>query len=150
MDQATGEALPEEEVEGDGDDGDAMGVTHPGWFKCDAQNLRIIKAITLDGLGQSKEAFQVWEECIVFAERMLPPNDESLVVMQVQAALCAWHGGDERVARAHAMAAVKTHKVIFGGDISRFRRRYRNELKLALRPGSNVVADADALWPKAM
>ena len=61
--QAAGEALPEGEV-GEGDDGmDAQGSA---WFECDLQNLRILKAITLDGMDLSKDAIKIWEECIQF------------------------------------------------------------------------------------
>ena len=141
--QATGESPPADEV-----DTDAMEISGgPGWFQCDAHNLRIIKAITLDGLAQSNEALKVWEECVSFAETMLPPNDESVVVMRVQAALCAKNAGNLEAAKSHAAAALKVHNLIFGGGVARFRRRYERELKLALRPNSDVTADANMLWP---
>jgi hypothetical protein len=44
--------------------------------------------ITLDALGKTKEALELWEESVVFGETMLPPADESSVVMSIQAALC--------------------------------------------------------------
>ena len=144
MDQATGEAPPAEEIQ-EGED--AMEVNQTRWFQCDAHNLRIIEAITLDSLGRSIEALKAWEECVVFTETLLPPNDESSVVMRVQAALCARRAGNATTANAHAVVAVQTHNVIFGGGISRFRRRYQRELMMNLRPGSDVMADADALWP---
>jgi hypothetical protein len=144
MDQAMGESLPSDEIP---ETEDAMEVVQPEWFQCDAHNLRIIKAITLEGMGQSKEALPIWEECIAFKETKLPPNDESVVVMRVQAALCAQHAGNEEAAKTHAAAAIQTHNILFGGGISRFRRRYERELKMALRPSSDVTADTDALWP---
>ena len=53
---------------------------------------------------------------------LLPLNDEnSVVVMQVQAAaLCAKHVGDMVAAKIHAIVAVQTHNIIFGGGISCF------------------------------
>jgi hypothetical protein len=144
MEQATGESRPSEEMQ---EDQDATEVTGPGWFQCDAHNLRIIEAITLDGLGQSEEALKVWEQCVAFTETLLAPNDESSVVMRVQAALCAKHAENAAAASAHAAAAIQTHNLIFGGGISRFRRRYERELKMKLRPDSDATADADALWP---
>lgn len=145
MSQATGESLPEDEIAAIGED--AMQVGQPGWFQCDVQNLRIIKAITLEGMAQSKEALAIWQECVAFAEEKLPPNDECSVVMHVQAALCAHHSGNAQAAKAHAIAAIERHNVVFGGGISRFRRRYERELKMAIRPKADVAADADALWP---
>lgn len=145
MGQATGESLPADEI-AEADE-DTMEVGQPEWFQCDAHNLRIIKAITLEGMGQSSEALPIWEECVSFTERKLPPNDESSIVMHVQAALCAQHAGNIEEAKKHAAAALEGHNLIFGGGISRFRRRYERELKMALRPGANMVADADVLWP---
>jgi len=145
MSQATGDLLPADELADAGEDD--MDVGQPEWFQCDAHNLRIIKAITLEGMGQSKEALPIWEECVAFTEAKLPPNDESSIVMHVQAALCAQHAGNEVTARAHAAAALQTHNVVFGGGMTRFRRRYERELKMALRPSSDVVADVNALWP---
>ena len=117
-----------------------------GWFQCDVQNLRIIQAITLDGLGQAKEALPIWEECVSFTELALPPNDEASVVMRVQAALCAQYAGEFERAQTHAAKALETHNIMFGGGMARFRRRYDKELKLALRPDSNE-AGPDKLWP---
>ena len=49
--QAVGEALPDsEDIEGEDDRMDAHGSA---WFECDLQNLRILKAITLESSGQS-------------------------------------------------------------------------------------------------
>ena len=145
MEQATGESLPSDEIQDAQED--AMEVGQPEWFQCDAHNLRIIKAITLEGMGQSKEALPIWEECVAFTETKLPPNDESVAVMHVQAALCAQHAGNQEAAKAHAAAAIQTHNLVFGGGIPRFRRRYERELKMALRPNSDVTDDADTLWP---
>lgn len=145
MAQATGEALPADEIAEIGED--AMEAGQPEWFKCDTHNLRIIKAITLEGMGQSIDALPIWEECIAFTETKLPPNDESSVVMHVQAALCAHHAGNTEAAKAHAAASLRRHDILFGGGTPCFRRRYERELKMALRPSSNAVADADTLWP---
>ena len=145
MNQATGESLPADEIAAIGEE--AMEVGQPGWFQCDVHNLRIIKAITLEGMAQSKEALAIWEDCVAFTEANLPPNDECSVVMHVQAALCAHHSGNAQAAKAHAAAALERHNIVFGGGVSRFRRRYERELKMALRPKGDVVADADALWP---
>ena len=147
MDQATGQALPTDEAPDADEDG--MEAGQPEWFQCDAHNLRIIKAITLEGMGQSKEALPIWEECVAFTETKLPPNDESSIVMHVQAALCAQHAGDYEAAKGHAAAALGAHNVIFGGGMPRFRRRFERELKMALRPNADVTTDADTLWPMA-
>jgi hypothetical protein len=144
MKQATGESPHDEEIQADQD---AMEVNEPAWFQCDAHNLRVIEAITLDGLGQPEEALKIWEQCVAFTETMLPPNDESSVVMRVQAALCAKHAGNTAAANAHAAATILTHNLIFGGGISRFRRRYERELQMKLRPDTDAMTDADALWP---
>ena len=117
-----------------------------GWFQCDVQNLRIILAITLDGLGRTKEALSVWEQCVLFTETALPPNDEASVVMKVQAALCAQQAGNFDRAQTHATNALETHKIMFGGGMTRFRRRYDKELKLALRPDADENA-RNTLWP---
>ena len=116
MDEATGAA--EQIHEGK----DAMEVNQCGWFQCNTHNLWILKAITLHSSRQSIEALKVWEKCVVFTETMLPLNDEnSVVVMQVQAAaLCAKHAGDMVAAKIHAIVAVQTHNIIFGGGISCF------------------------------
>ena len=137
MAQATGEQTPELM---DDDTGNL------GWFQCDLQNLRIILAITLDGLGRTKEALSVWEQCVIFTETALPPNDEASVVMRVQAALCAQLAGNMDRAQTHATKALETHTIIFGGGMTRFRRRYDKELKLALRPDADENA-RNTLWP---
>jgi SET domain len=128
-----------------------------GWFQCDEQNLNIIKAITLDGLGQTAQASRVWEECISFTESKLPPLDEASVVVRIQAALCWMHLGDEgsvQRARDHAMRALFIHDKLFGGGVARLRRRYKGDFGLCLRRGTsnaNVQAGApnvvDLLWP---
>jgi len=144
------------------DDGDSP--MHPetapgaGWFQCDAHNLRILKAITLDGLGQTEAALQLWEESIAFVEQKLPPLDENSVVLRVQAALCAHHRGanDEAMmgrAKEHARIALETHHLLFGGGVARFRRRFRHDLELRLRPAAAGAAETsgssavDFLWP---
>lgn len=147
MKQAAGEALPEGEGEAIEEDGmDAHGEV---WFECDMQNLRILKAITLDNLGQSKEAIGLWEQCVEFVESRLPPNDESSVVIRVQAALCAWTIQKEERARKHAEKALQVHKLIFGGGIHRFRRRFQKEFSLNLRQDKlNDGNSAESvLWP---
>ncbi len=145
MQQAAGEALPEgEAVEEDG-----MDAHGERWFECDMQNLRILKAITLDGMGQSRKGMDLWEQSVEFTETRLPPNDESSVVLRVQAALCAWAMRDEEKARTHAAKALQIHELIFGGGVRRFRRRFQKEFCLNLRnettrDGKSVQ---DSLWP---
>ncbi|CAB9511492.1 SET [Seminavis robusta] len=127
------------------------------WFQCDIQNLNILKAITLDGLGQTTKALQVWEECVEFAESKLPPLDESSVVVRVQAALCALHLGDTKTAQQHANKALETHdKLFLGGGAARLRRRFRKDLELCLRKPNGKQQQqqspkqvADILWPIA-
>jgi len=148
MQQATGAKVPEGEA--GAEDQDAMEMTGTSWFKCDVQNLRILRAITLDGMGQSKEALRLWEESVAFSETELPPADESTVVMRVQAALCAWHIGDDNTAKGHAEAALRVHNLLFGGGVSRFRRRLASDLRLPIRPDSipqGIESSSDALWP---
>ena len=117
---------------GDDDDDDHAA----SWFQCDAHQLRILQALTLDGLGRHEEAYPVWEQCVAFVDAKLPPLDETGVALRVQAALCAWAmaNDDGRVARSHADRAMKDHDALFGGGPERFRRRYRRELELNLRP----------------
>jgi hypothetical protein len=123
------------------------------WFLCDIQNLRILKAITLEGMGQSVEASKLWEECVDFVEGRLPPCDEASVVMRVQAALSAFRNGDVTRATQHADAALETHAMVFGGGVARFRRRYRHDLELKFRPASSNNESSkdpvDILWPLA-
>lgn len=144
LDQATGTSQA--------DDDNESREEPASWFKCDAHNLRILLAITLDGLGRSEEAHEQWEMCVAFAEEELPPHDENAIVMRVQAALCARCLGRKEIASTHAGAALQAHCVLFGGDVARFRRRYKRELDLQLRPccdayksGSGMAMDA--LWP---
>jgi hypothetical protein len=157
MQQALGEKLPRDE-QGEQEVGDdtklAMEASpESGWFQCDVHNLRILKAITLDSVGQTEEALRLWEESIKFVETRLPVNDESGPVLRAQAALCAAHAGEDEIARRHAEAALRTHDLLFGGGVSLFRRRLDADLKLALRPVSdNNAIDGDAsqidiLWP---
>lgn len=145
MQQATGAKVPEEEG-GQANDGmDADGST---WFKCDLQNLRILKAITLDTLGKTQEALALWEESAAFTENMLPPADESSIVMRVQAALCALHLGNTPQAKEHAAVALRTHTVLFGGGVTRFRRRLERDLHLPFRPAkAGAEPSVDVLWP---
>lgn len=136
MDQAAGEALSDgESIEGDDDD--RMEARGSAWFECDLQNLRILKAITLEGCDQSEQALQLWEECIGFTDTKMPPNDENSIVMRVQAALCCMNLNQEGRAAQHAAIALQKHNLMFGGGVRRFRRRYRQELQLNLRPKSN-------------
>jgi len=113
-----------------------------GWVQCDIHNLRILKAITLDGLGQTDEALRLWEESIAFVESHMPPNDESLVPLRVQAALCSHRKGDIECAKRHAELALRTHHLVFGGGVSLFRRRFRHDLELRLRPPEATGASA--------
>jgi hypothetical protein len=122
------------------------------WFQCDIQNLRLLQAITLDGLGSSTEAYPIWLACIDFVETQLPPHDESLVVLLVQATLCAHYSGADP--RPHARRALQVHQLLFGGDVAWFRRRLRNDLELTLRPVRDDGDDggggedlADLYWP---
>lgn len=145
MQQAAGEAMPEGlDVEEDGMEGHGE-----VWFECDMQNLRILKAITLDGMGLSNKALDLWEKCVEFTETRLPPNDESSIVVRVQAALCAWTMGEEDRARVHAVKALQVHNLMFGGGVRRFRRRYQKEFCLNLRKESirDGKAAHDCLWP---
>lgn len=145
MKQATGEAQPEgEAVEKDG-----METHGEVWFECDLQNLRILKAITIDAMGQSKAALQLWEQNVEFSEARMPPNDEASVVMRVQAALCAWNAGEEMRAREHAAKALQVHHLLFGGGVERLRRRFQKEFCLNIRKEtrSNGKLIHDLLWP---
>jgi hypothetical protein len=109
--QAVGAKLPEDSLRGQAEDGmDATGAT---WFQCDVHSLRILKAITLDALGKVKEALAV-----IFTETMLPPAEESSVVMRVQAALCALHIGNNEKAKEHGRVALQTHNLLFGGGVA--------------------------------
>jgi hypothetical protein len=139
--QAAGEVLPEGE-RGEEDGMDAGGTA---WFQCDIQNLKILKAITLESLGQSEQALPIWEECVRFTETSLPPHDESSIVMRVQAALCSWHVKDTARARQHAAVALNVHNLMFGGGVRRFRRRYLKEFCLNLRKTKDSVETI--LWP---
>ncbi|CAJ1964999.1 unnamed protein product [Cylindrotheca closterium] len=141
MKQATGEALPE----GERSEEDGMDAGGSAWFQCDIQNLRILKAITLESLGQSTRALGLWEECIQFSETNMPPNDESSIVVRVQAALCSWDVKDKDRARKHAAIALNTHNLMFGGGVNRFRRRYMKEFCLNLR--KNKDSAETILWP---
>ena len=161
MDQATGVSIPTDEQEQATqqsqeiveDDSEAMDAAPTGsaWFQCDAHNLRILKALTLDSLGQTEKALQLWEEAVSFVQDRLPPNDESLVVLCTQAALCAQHAEKMDVAAKYAARALETHRILFGGGVERFRRRFQNEFELKLRPTSETSdagpSPVDVLWP---
>jgi len=147
--QALGEGLPIEDGEGEPPmegDGEVMDeTTHDApWFECDVQNLRILKALTLDSLGRLEEAFSNWKESVTFCRSKLPPNDEALTVMLVQAALCASQQPKHQdEARRLAAEALQVHSILFGGGVQRFRRRYKREFQLALRP----TYTSYELWP---
>jgi hypothetical protein len=146
MQQAAGAKPPEEGESGQADDG--MDADGTAWFQCDLQNLRILKAITLDALGKSNEALALWEESVAFTETMLPPADESSVVMRVQAALCALHIGGTGKAQGHAAMALQTHNLLFGGGVKLFRRRFAKDLRLSFRSTTaGVDSPANVLWP---
>lgn len=146
--QATGAKAPTDAqdpaVESTG--GMDVAAVASAWFQCDVQNLRILKAITLDGLGKTQEALKLWEECVAFVEQRLPPADESSVVLRTQAALCAFHLNDLERAQNHAYQALQIHNLAFGGGVVRFRRRYRYDLELQLRP-TGSRKPVDVLWP---
>eukprot|EP00522_Entomoneis_paludosa_P014035 CAMPEP_0172453762 /NCGR_PEP_ID=MMETSP1065-20121228/10943_1 /TAXON_ID=265537 /ORGANISM="Amphiprora paludosa, Strain CCMP125" /LENGTH=509 /DNA_ID=CAMNT_0013205969 /DNA_START=124 /DNA_END=1653 /DNA_ORIENTATION=- len=160
--QATGQKMPEEQLEEEmiedappvpeGED-EAMGASEvtPGWFQCDIQNLRILKAITLEGLGQSDAALKLWEEAIQFVETKLPPLDENGIVLRVQAALTAYLTGNTAAAENHASVALTQHNLLFGGGVALFRIRFGPDLRLPLRPASRTSSQTtnaiDALWP---
>ena len=127
-----------------------------GWFQCDVQNLRILKAITLEGLGQSQQALELWEEAIQFCDCKLPPLDENGIVLRVQAAKTSFYLGDVSRAQHHAGQALQTHNIMFGnGGVPLFRIRLGPDLRLPIRPnydqremvngrGNDAVT---ALWP---
>jgi hypothetical protein len=148
MQQASGEALPENEFLPESEDGmDAEGTA---WFQCDLQNLRILKAITLEGMGMAEKALPIWNDCIQFTETQMPPNDENSIVMRVQAALCSLNLKQQNLAKQHAAIALERHDLMFGGGVRRFRRRYRQEFRLNLRPGANEYNSRsmeEFLWP---
>jgi hypothetical protein len=101
-------------------------------------------------MGQTKDALELWEEAVQFCETKLPPNDESNVIMRVQAALCALHAGQVSEAQTHADAALRIHQILFGGGVDRFRRRLGSDIRLKLRPSrpsDDVLAPIDILWP---
>ena len=130
--QAEGRHAPAD----DGDEG--SGEEERGgkviWFQCDAHQLRILQALTLDGMGLHVDALPIWELCVDFCDDKLPPLDENGIAIRVQAALCAWALGRDKLARLYANRAMDDHATLFGGGRERFRRRYRRELELNLRP----------------
>lgn len=143
LQQASGKALPAEKTD--------MNDQADKWFQCDIHNLRILQAITLEALGQHSRAFELWEQAVEFCQLKLPPNDESCVAIHTQAALSARHSGKTEKAQVHANAALRIHNVVFGGGVNFFRRRYRRDLALSLRPSDLSEKDAtsvvDFLWP---
>lgn len=148
LQQALGEKAPTDEM--------AISTRpEPGWFRCDVQNLRILKAITLDGMGQSQKALELWEQAAVFSEKCLPPADESGVMVRAQAALSALQTSDWNRAKHHAEIALSTHNLLFGGGVRFFRRRYQHDFQLKLRPApSGTAAELlqgnspfELLWP---
>ena len=148
IEQAAGESLPDgEDTEADDDQMDARGSS---WFECDLQNLRILKAITLESSGQSEKALQIWQECVQFTDTKMPPNDENSIVLRVQAAMCSMNLNKESLAQHHAAIALQKHNLMFGGGVRRLRRRYRQEFRLNLRPSSGKSSDQsfeEMLWP---
>lgn len=143
MQQAAGKPPPE----GEDDDGMDTGNSGGVWFKCDVQNLKILKAITLESFGQSTQALSLWEECVQFAETSMPSHDESSIVMRVQAALCSWQAKEEARAREHASVALNAHNLMFGGGVARFRRRYIKDFCLNLRKQTKDPVE-NILWPQ--
>ncbi|KAL7534340.1 hypothetical protein ACHAXR_005800 [Thalassiosira sp. AJA248-18] len=112
---------------------DQKGVDPVQDYRCDKYQLHILMAITLDGLGKSREALPEWEMAIDFAVNTFPPLDETTVALLVQAALCALK--DDRVkAKHHAGEALKMHNSLFGGGKERLLKRYEKELACPMRP----------------
>eukprot|EP00571_Detonula_confervacea_P010954 CAMPEP_0172304888 /NCGR_PEP_ID=MMETSP1058-20130122/6257_1 /TAXON_ID=83371 /ORGANISM="Detonula confervacea, Strain CCMP 353" /LENGTH=564 /DNA_ID=CAMNT_0013016295 /DNA_START=81 /DNA_END=1775 /DNA_ORIENTATION=+ len=107
-------------------------------YQCDKYQLHILKAITLDGLGQTSKALLEWEMAVDFAVKNFPLLDETTIALQVQAALCALKcfemGNDRMRAKRHADKALKMHKSLFGGGKERFLKRYEKEFMCPLRP----------------
>lgn len=165
--QATGQKLPQdgggeqattgaamETSIGDDDNRNISEGISATWFQCDVQNLRILKAITLESLGQSQLALALWEGAIHFCDTKMPPLDENGVPLRVQAALTSWYLGDVAKAQEYAKAALDIHNLLFGGGVPFFRIRLGPDLRLSLRPANrsaamtNVLTDAvTALWP---
>lgn len=110
-------------------------------YQCDKYQLHILKAITLDGLGKSREALVEWEEALDFAVKNFPPLDESTIALYVQAALCAQ--SDDKIARAkdHANKALTMHNSLFGGGAVRFMKRYIKEMDCIKRTNSTMNAE---------
>ena len=103
-------------------------------------------------MGQSKSALELWEQNVQFTATRMPPNDESAVVMLVQAALCAWVSGEEARARDYAAKALTIHHLLFGGGVERLRRRFQKEFCLNIRKEtrSNGKLIHDLLWPSSL
>ncbi len=133
-----------EEMDEDDDEDDLV------WFQCDSHRLRTLLALTYEGLGQPTKALEQWKNCVEFAEKNFPPADEAGIVLYVQAALTALSLSEESMAREYAATALSNHKLIFGGGVEFFRRRYAKEMQLQLRSSNNVIsgqAVLDKLWP---
>uniref|UniRef100_A0A7S4W3F9 Uncharacterized protein n=1 Tax=Ditylum brightwellii TaxID=49249 RepID=A0A7S4W3F9_9STRA len=118
------------------------------WFKCDTHRLKILLALTHDGLGQFDKALSCWKECVDFAETYFPFLDENCIAIYVQYALCAralslssmttttaetTEDNNMALAKKYANLALKKHSLLYGGGVLRFRKRYEQELALQLR-----------------
>lgn len=112
-------------------------------YQCDKYQLRILKAITLDGLGRYEEAMAEWESALDFAVTKFPPLDESIIALRVQAALSARCCRQTIKAKTHSQEALRMHNALFGGDRRRFLKRYDKELssplKSAVPPATMVI-----------
>ena len=125
-------------------------------YQCDKSVLRVLKAITLEGLGRSnahrgdkkaglEHALHEWEMAVEFSVKNFPPLDETIIALKVQAALCAsvnafgdfaklalrtkgLRVGDRVKAKRYADEALEMHDLIFGGGKERFLRRFVDEL----------------------
>lgn len=140
LSQATGQKGAEDELEIDGE-------SHPRWYECDIQNLRILKAITLESLGKYSEALILWKDSAEFVEKMMPPLDENSVVIYSQIALCAHQCNMMELATEAAKTALTVHDTVFSGGVSFFRRRMRADLRLSFRVNHDIDTVIDKLWP---
>ncbi len=160
----------------DAEDEKDTGVDMPQrWFFCDVIQLLTLLALSKDSaastvLGSPKSLKETeikdnagglfWATSLLLSKRVLPPNDEGLVVLLVQNALSACFeqhiSGCDKCnrtnstcncdprpvlyarAQKYAQAALEMHNVVFGGGLERFRLRYQREWGLMLR-GSSVV-----------
>lgn len=141
LSQAKGEKPPQEE------ESNMQDEPNESWFQCDVHNLNILKAITLDGMGQHSKALELWQEAIHFVQDKLPPLEESMVVLLVQAAQSAWYSDQQSLGKQYAQQALVLHDTIFGGGRARFVRRLTRDLELALRPKRDGLSPVSTLWP---